>query len=156
MFLKRFLIITLTASVLIIMSAQNARALHTDGLGLGIIVGEPTGISIKYDDLALGLAWSVKNHFHAHCDYWLHNAVLESPVNWFIGIGGKLKIFTKDSKGRGKNEDSRLGAGVRIPVGLQYYIINQLELFGELVPGISVYPSTSFDLNAGIGIRYYF
>ena len=40
--------------------------------------------------------------------------------------------------------------------GLQYYINNTIELFGEVVPGISIFPSTEFDIGAGISARYYF
>ena len=158
MFSCRYIITTLIIlSSIVFLSQQTVRAADREGLGIGVILGEPTGVSIKYNNFPiLGIAWSIDNHFHVHCDYWAHHAVLDGPVNWYAGIGGKMKVYRSDSKGRPKDDDSRFGAGLRIPVGLQYYITDQLELFGEVVPGISLIPETSFDLDAGIGLRYYF
>lgn len=65
-------------------------------------------------------------------------------------------MFKNDSRHRGKNDDSRVGIGIRVPFGLQYFINNNIEVFGEVVPGISLIPSTEFDVDAGIGARYYF
>lgn len=145
-----FMIIVLSVPAMI--SAKS-----TDRLGAGIIIGEPTGISLKYSNFpVLGIAWSVENHFHVHCDYWVHEDTLKAPVNWYVGVGGKVRLFTNDSNDRKKDSDSDIGLGFRVPVGLQYYIIEELELFGEIVPGISLFPATGFDLDAGIGIRYYF
>ena len=42
--------------------------------------------------------------------------------------------------------------GVRVPVGLQFPFEQRWELFGELAPVVG----TGFDINFGIGIRYFF
>lgn len=66
------------------------------GFGLGIIIGEPTGVSVKgwlSDERAIdgALAWSLFGHswFSAHADYLFHNMRLininrgqASPVLW--------------------------------------------------------------------------
>ncbi len=138
-------------------SAAEVPAQQPDGPGFGIIVGEPTGISIKYKNFpVLGFAWSVDNHFHMHCDYWIHHSAIDKSLNWYAGAGGKFRVFKNDSRHRGKNDDSRVGIGIRVPFGLQYFINNNIEVFGEVVPGISLIPSTEFDVDAGIGARYYF
>ena len=139
--------------IFLLSSITSANA--SDKLGAGLIIGEPTGISIKYGNFSSGIAWSLENHFHFHIDYWLLNKTLTGPVNWFIGIGGKFQYFDNDNN-KNKDDNDRLGVGVRVPVGLQYYIISNLELFGEIVPGLALIPGTGFDLDAGIGIRYYF
>ena len=133
-----------------------AESTDTNGFGIGIIIGEPTGITMKYNNFPIiGIAWSFNNHFHVHCDYWFHHADVVNKLDWYIGIGLKTIFFTKDSKDK-KNEDDKFGLGIRVPFGLQYFILKELELFGEIVPGISLIPATDIDFDFGIGVRYYF
>ncbi len=47
--------------------------------------------------------------------------------------------------------------GVRIPVGLKYYLAKQsIDLFVEIVPVLDIVPDTDFDVDAAIGARFYF
>jgi hypothetical protein len=125
--------------------------------GIGLIVGDPTGISASfYDRVAVGAAWDIDDYLHVHADVWLYNATLADPVNWYIGLGGKLQLFDVHVRGDSDNDGDALGIGVRVPVGLQWYFLPEWELFGELVPGIGIIPDTDFDFDAGIGIRYHF
>jgi len=144
-------IIILIAIILLALPASSA----PKKFGAGIIIGEPTGISLKYLNFASGIAWSVQNHLHIHVDYWIYNGLLKSPVNWFIGAGAKFRYMTKESKDR-KEKDNAFGFGFRIPVGLQWFVIPEVELFAELAPGISLFPGTAFDIDGGLGARYYF
>ncbi len=125
--------------------------------GLGIILGEPTGISFRYNNFPIiGIGWSFSGSgsFHLHCDYWIKNPPLKHSFSWYIGVGGKLFFGKyKDDK---DNNDNKTGLTLRVPVGLQYFIDEQFELFGEIVPGMKIVPATDFDLDAGIGIRFYF
>ncbi len=139
--------------ILIFLFSSVIYAKNLDGFGVGVIVGEPTGISIKYKDFASGIAWSIENHFHFHLDYWFYSNTLKDPVKWYIGLGGKLQYFTNNKE---KDTNGNIGIGLRVPIGLQFYIIKNLELFGEVVPGMAFIPGTDFDIDAGIGIRYYF
>ena len=127
--------------------------LSSYGTGVGIIIGEPTGLSLKFGNFpVLGIAWSFENFLLVNCDYWFHNPTLSEPFFWYAGIGGKVGFgeFKKD-------EGNKIGLGVRVPVGLQVFLIkNKLELFGEIVPGILLIPSTGFDIDGGIGLRYHF
>jgi hypothetical protein len=124
--------------------------------GVGIIVGDPTGISASfYNRVAVGAAWDIDDFLHLHADVWVYNALLADPVNWYIGLGGKMQLFDVHVRGNSDN-DHALGVGVRVPVGLQWYFLPEWELFGELVPGIGIIPDTDFDFDAGIGIRYHF
>jgi hypothetical protein len=120
---------------------------------IGIILGEPTGISLKswrsestaYD---AGLAWSFGGNgsVHLHVDY-LQHSWLEADTGslaLYYGIGGRLELA----------DDPRLGA--RIPVGLQYIIPDtRLTLFFEVAPLLDLVPETSFDVNGGLGVRFY-
>jgi len=122
--------------------------------GLGIILGEPTGISAKLwitgtTAIDGAVAWSFANEsaFHIHADFLIHNfGVFDKVVILYYGIGGRIK-FGKD--------ETRLG--VRIPVGVAYDIPStSIDLFLEIVPLLNLNPSTSFTLNGALGGRFHF
>ncbi len=141
-----------------------------EGFGVGIMVGEPTGLSAKKwisDTTAIDAtaAWSFADFssFQLHVDYLLHNYDLikakELPgrLSVYYGIGGRIKFKGSNAgKGSGNNdEDARLG--VRVPVGLSYtFKENPVELFTEIVPILDIAPETKFGVGIGIGARYYF
>lgn len=136
-----------------------------EGLGLGVIVGEPTGISIKKwvgADRAIdgAAAWSLSgnNSLQLHADYLVHDFGLLKPGNIngrlpvYIGAGGRI-LLNDDSHGR--NNDTVLG--VRVPFGISYLMAKApVEIFLEIVPILDVVPDTELDLNAAIGARFYF
>lgn len=127
-----------------------------DGLGLGIIVGEPTGISMKAwtgNRTAVdgAVAWSLKNGdvLHLHANYLLHNfsliEVTEGKLPFYYGIGGRILL----------EHDPRIG--IRIPVGLSYlFEKSPLDLFIEVVPLLDLLPKTEIDFNGAVGLRYIF
>ncbi|TVR68589.1 MAG: hypothetical protein EA427_10030 [Spirochaetaceae bacterium] len=119
-------------------------------VGVGIILGSPTGLSALFGNrVALAAAWDLQSErMHVHGDVWLLRQRLVDPVDWYLGVGGKAQIKS------GNGDDVRVG--VRVPLGVQWYAFPRLELFGEIVPGMRLVPSTSFDLDAGIGIRFHF
>lgn len=152
--MKQF--IAFLSVVFICFTGINASAAEQSGLGAGIIIGEPTGISLKYNNFAAGIAWSVDDYFHIHCDYWFYQAGLVRQLDWYIGGGVKFRALDDHDEG-GNHDDDRhsQAAGVRIPLGLRYFVVPKVELFGEIVPGIYLFPDTDFDMDGGIGVRYY-
>ena len=141
-----------------------------EGFGIGIMVGEPTGLSAKKwisDTTAIdaAAAWSFTdfNSFQLHVDYLWHNydliktKELPGQLSVYYGIGGRIKLKSRNGgNGKGnKDEDTRLG--VRVPVGLSYTLKeNPVELFAEVVPLLDVVPEAELGIAAGIGARYYF
>ncbi len=126
------------------------------GFGLGVILGEPTGVSAKYwvgsrNAVDGGLAWSFRHSgfFHVHADYLWHIPLkLESVerLNFYVGIGGRL----------GFGSGSTL-VGARIPVGLVYWPSSvPLDVFLEVAPVLDLAPATEFSGNGGIGVRFFF
>ncbi len=125
-------------------------------IGLGIIVGEPTGVSFKYwtsstTAFDAALAWSFidEGAFHLHADYLFHNFNLlripEGRLPFYYGIGGRIKTATK----------SRIG--VRVPLGLAYMFNDTpVDIFLEVVPILDLAPKTDFKINAALGARYFF
>lgn len=132
-----------------------ARA-QRDGFGLGLILGEPTGFAFKgwIDSRSAvdgALAWSFlhSTSFHVHADYLIHT---EKPTKRedmpvYYGIGGRIK-----AGGRGGDR-----IGIRVVGGLAYYIPDSpIDIFVELAPILDFAPSTDFQVNGGIGARYFF
>ncbi len=144
--------------ILLILLSTTAPLIAAD-FGAGIVIGEPTGLSFSYENrYILGAAWSFRNYIHIHGDYLFIRegfpeieSEIDKPFGWYLGGGAKLRLFTADSK-----EDGSIGLGVRLPVGVTFYPIPELELFLELVPGIALFPETTGDLDGGLGIRYHF
>ncbi|KPK74533.1 MAG: hypothetical protein AMJ89_06065 [candidate division Zixibacteria bacterium SM23_73] len=126
------------------------------GFGLGVILGEPTGISGKLwieDSKAIdgAVAWSFDDEsaMHLHADLLFHSSNISkvemSKLLLYYGIGGRIK-FEEDSK-----------AGVRVPLGINYIPSKgPLDVFLEIVPILDLAPSTDFGLSGAIGIRYFF
>ena len=47
--------------------------------------------------------------------------------------------------------------GIRFPLGINLYIAEApIDIFFEIVPILNLAPKTDLDLNAALGIRYYF
>ena len=126
------------------------------GMGLGLIVGEPTGISFKYwtgstTAFDAALAWSFVDEgaFHIHGDYIFHNmrliSIPEGLLPFYYGIGARIKTA----------DEAKLG--VRVPLGLAYLFQNTpIDIFLEIVPILDLIPETDFGLNAALGARYFF
>lgn len=129
---------------------------QSSGFGLGAVFGEPTGLSAKVwssEKTAIdgALAWSFigSGFLHLHTDFLIHNFnlidVSEGQLPFYFGLGAFV------------NFASDMGLGLRVPLGLAYHFESApLEIFGEIVPGLSLLPSTDFYFGGGIGIRYYF
>jgi hypothetical protein len=131
------------------------------GFGLGIIIGEPTGISLKAwmsktSAVDAGLAWSFVNEgsAHIHVDY-LHHIydvikIESGKLPLYVGIGGRIKI--KNNKG---NNDNRVG--IRIPLGIDYMFASApVDIFLEIAPILDLTPETKISVNGGLGFRYFF
>lgn len=127
------------------------------GFGLGIIVGEPTGISFKgwlngTNAIDGALAWSFvrDGSFHAHADYLWHSFhVFETDevVPLYYGIGGRIKTE--------HHENARIG--VRVAVGVGYLFRDApVDLCLEIAPVVDLAPSTDLEANAGFGVRFWF
>ena len=134
------------------------------GFGMGLILGEPTGLSAKAwtstdNAFDFAVAWSLNNYHHDNnhndgslllqADYVWHffNAISVSkgklPI--YVGIGGRVVLADNPS------------FGIRIPVGIDYLFADApIDIFLELVPIMDLSPKTDFGIGGGIGIRYWF
>ena len=145
------LFILLLSGITTGLQAQNTGGGKT---GLGIMLGEPSGISLKAWNnsntaIDAGLAWSLsgKDAIHIHADYLWHKwlDVEKGDLAFYYGIGARA-AFTSDPF-----------IGARIPLGLNYLAPESpIGFFIEIAPILDVLPDTDGDANGGIGFRYYF
>ena len=126
-------------------------------IGAGIILGEPTGISVK-GTLSENSAWDAavawsfsgdEDAVHLHADYLFTIDEVDSwdngSVPLYIGIGGRTILREKTI------------LGVRVPVGVCWVFFNApIDCFLEAAPVMDIVPDTEFDFTGGAGIRYWF
>ena len=147
----------------VLLAVASASARTQEPFGFGVIVGEPTGLSLKYwldDDRAVdgAAAWSFSENdsFQLHGDYLFHNREwLEADeLPCYYGLGARIKF--KHDDGRGRNEHDTI-FGIRFPLGITYLFDEiPLDVFAEIVPVLDLTPDADVDLNAAIGCRFYF
>ena len=130
--------------------------------GLGIIVGEPTGVSFKFWSSQTvgwdaGAAWSFVDgsFFQIHGDILLHNFNLlkvdTGRMSLYYGAGARLKFGSNDTSG----SDTILS--LRVPIGIAYeFDKTPVELFLEVVPMLDLVPRTAVGMAGAIGFRYFF
>lgn len=146
--------------------------------GVGLIVGSPTGLSLKYYlgdsgraiDAAIGGAVASDQGFDLHADYLFHPALLSTEDAFdlvlYLGVGGRFLVHD-----RGSNGDDDFHIGLRGPIGVLFDFNNvPLDAFLEVAPildlafdddddtrpGDEGHAGIGIDINAGLGVRYYF
>lgn len=133
--------------------------------GAGIVLGDPTGLTAKYNlssenAIDAALSFGGHNNIYLHATWlWLMPSVFkieQYPVNWYFGLGAR--VIDHDHKhDHHENHDDGTYLGVRAPLGLRMNFENpRVELFGEISVAMDVTPETDFDVDFGIGARYYF
>ena len=156
----RFVVI----SILVCLCFSGTGFAQIDGLGVGVMLSNPTGVSLKKwsgstTAIGGGVAWGFGNQdtFRVHIDYLFHNfALFEVPkgsLPLYYGIGGQIEF--EDIGIESQKDDNEVG--VRAPIGINYIFEDSpVDAFFELVPRFNFAPSTKFKISGGIGIRYFF
>jgi hypothetical protein len=131
-------------------------------MGLGLILGSPTGVSLGYRPsgqshiVNVGLAWNFpQQRVHAHVDYLRTVYVLEDPnapsISFPLNVGVGARFHSWDGSG------SKASVGVRIPLQMTMVPHHQpFDVFLELVPVLLLYPETKMRLDGALGARYFF
>lgn len=138
--------------------------------GLGIILGEPTGLSAKYwtsgttaFDFGLGWGWGGDriggryrgyydggSRIHFHMDHLWHSfTAIESTERFplYYGIGGRINT------GAGYSSSF----AVRGVIGIAWMPRDTpIDLFLELAPSLQLTSQTGFAIDGGFGFRYFF
>lgn len=150
-------------------SAEVMRGVDKGTIGVGLIVGEPFGVSAKLylkDDQAVqgaaGFAF-IGGGIHVHADYVFHPYILQTRDSFvlttYVGPGARAIQYRASGGTRG---DSSVALGVRAVGGLLFDFKVPLDAFVE-VAGVLEYELGNGDegglgaaLNVGAGVRYYF
>jgi len=156
--MKLFKTVLILSVLLLGVQISNAQG---KGFGLGIMVGEPTGLSAKLwtggsNAFDFGLGWSVinshddsKTNLHFHMDYLWHawnaiNSAERFPI--YYGIGGRFNSHDDDGS-----------LAIRGVLGIAWMPHNNpFDIFLEVAPSLELTPSSGFGIDAALGARFYF
>jgi len=129
------------------------RAQQAGKFGAGVVIGDQTGITGKFwldESHALAAGVGLGSDVSIYGDFlWNSWTILPQPSQGklpaYLGVGVQM--------GNANNNDS----GLRGVAGLAYWLPrNPLEIFFELVPVFHSTHGMHSDLNADLGLRYYF
>lgn len=154
------------ALILIVCFSVPAKS-QQKGFGLGIMFGEPTGISFKgwlseRSAIDGGLGWSFAHNgsVHIHADYLYHfyNVFNTPRLPLYLGVGGRIKLQNTNDNGNNNNDNSDdLRIGIRVPFGISYQFAEvPIDIFLEIAPILDLNPETDGSVNGAIGARFYF
>lgn len=150
------------AAMLALAAAPGA---HAGTTGVGVIAGEPTGISFKTwvdevhaIDAAAGWSLSGNTSLRLHADYLWHDFGLLRPgppegrLPLYFGIGARARLGEENDR-----HDSDDHLGVRFPLGIAWIApAAPIDVFVEIVPVLDLLPGTELDIDAAIGVRFWF
>lgn len=145
----------------------------SEGFGLGVILGTPSGLSLKIpanpnNSINVIAGWDLDDgpgpgpgynddccsSFYLGADYIFYNynliRVQRGRMPLYYGPGLNASFW--DAPG-----DDDVRVGFRIAVGLEYqFATAPFDIFVEIAPGVNVIPSTDGYVSAGIGTRFFF
>ncbi len=121
--------------------------------GAGVILGGPTGPTAKFwlnDTRALDIGLGLNDNLTLYGDYLWHSwKALPQPSE------GKLPIYL--GLGAQIRDAHHNDPALRAVAGIAYWLPrNPIELFFEIVPVFRLSHDADAELDAGIGLRYYF
>lgn len=127
--------------------------------GLGLVVGQPTGLSAQLAlggprlgaslNFAVGIDVLDDDDLYVHADYvvlllnLLNHSKVDLPL--YLGLGGFVIA----------RENARIGA--RAPIGVQLeFQSTPLHVFVELAMHLTIIEDPDVDLGGALGVRYFF
>lgn len=138
------------------------------GFGLGIALGDPTGISMEWRPdsnraLHAAVGWNAPHDsVHAHVDgQWtlVHLRAAGAPnldFPFFLGVGGRFD--SRGDHGWGwddDRDDASLGVGIPVGIGLVSSSA-PFDVFIEVAPVLGLVPSTYVWIDATLAGHFYF
>ena len=141
--MSRTLLLGALAAVLLAAPVASAQ------VGIGGLIGDPTGLTVKLGAGRGGLAIDVglDDNLFVQAHYIVRETRLRgagADVRFLFGPGG---FYQK------RDGDDALGLSALL--GLSVYVTPEFELFGQITPGIRLTPDTDGDVGAAVGLRFY-
>jgi len=166
--MRKFLIIVTTIIVAGCNNLFSQRVGSGDNLGFGIILGEPTGLTLKYyteprEALVFNLGASYFGSPRLSADYFWHFDAFNSDVaaiyagpGVVFGFGEGRGFWYKDKGGVFFRDDNEFGLGVRGMFGINLLLRRTpLEFFVELGVLLGLAPDFGSGVDAALGMRFY-
>ena len=149
--------------------SAHAQAVEKGSFGVGLVIGEPTGIAAKLyldDDNAVQAAAGsafVGGGLQVHADYLWHPWILEERDSFtlpaYLGPGARFIYYQE-----GRDDNGFVAIGARAVAGILFDFKEiPLDVFVEIA-GVLEYQfgeaeedkGLGLAINAGLGARYYF
>jgi hypothetical protein len=109
------------------------------GVGLSLKFGSFPVLGVKYN-------FSSNPYFGLSADYYIIDSyTLVDSLSFFLGAGAYAGLAS-----------NYFDVGLRIPVGLQLWVVKKLELYLSAVPEIPLFPTVGFGLAGEFGLRVHF
>jgi len=138
-------------SLLILLLTSEASA--ESDVGLGVVLGYPTGFTLKTEKISsvhLGYAFSLAgSSIQSNIDHWFYTSELSKDSTLYVGGGVAVGAFFSPTT-------LSLDLGARVPVGIQYYPKQDIELFAEAAPTFSIFPQSAIGVSPALGVRFHF
>ena len=125
--------------------------------GAGLMVGEPTGLSLKYwFNESLAIDGGIGQSFNRNNRLQLHSDVLWHMVGLIDSSHGKWAPYLGAGV-RSKFESGEDTFGFRFPIGIAYMLDRHpIDVFFEVAPILDVAPSSRGSFNVAAGARFWF
>lgn len=135
------------------------------GFGLGLALGEPTGLNGKLTlgeqtalDGTLGLNFLNGDGFSVHlCFLWAMDLTrgAKGALQGYLGLGGKLGVYS-DSDHHNDDGDG-VWLGGRAPAGLAFVFSGApVDIWLEVAAVLWVVENAGLDVDGTLGVRYWF
>jgi hypothetical protein len=150
-----------------VMSGARAAAQSEHTFGLGLIIGDPTGLTLKgfltpetAIDGAVGIGVLGGDDLHVHADFLWHFQVQRwdaAALQLYLGVGPELGLHNHpDPPPPHPDNHDHVFIGVRGPFGLAVMFNAPFDVFLEVAAGLWLVQDVRFHLDAAIGGRYWF
>ena len=141
------------------LATTGASALAVGGaFSAGVLGGLPNSalFSFKLDHFppVIGVGFALNQssiRLAGTADWWLYHKSLGGPFYIYAGLGGYVDLQTGNTSGT--------SIGARLPIGLQFFPLNPLELFIEIAPragiGLNPFSFPDWGVQGAVGFRFW-
>lgn len=155
---NKLLLLLLISFCWISSPTQGFAQLQKGDLGVGMQIGRPTGLSLRYLNpgsvsIDLLAAWDLGDFF-----FFNGHGLFETEIGggeglrFLYGPGIFLGVHDREKRRYFGND---LSIGISGTAGLSLFL-NHLELYIRVTPRLALIESTDADIGGGFGFRYYF
>jgi len=124
---------------------------QTQGLGVGLSLGNPTGLSVKAwishtNAIQVGVGWNYHNDSYVEAEYLMHSLhAIKSKEQFPLYYGPGITLGSSNT------------LGIHFLGGIAWCSRNTpIDIFLHVSPVLYLTPSSEFDVEAALGIRYFF